>query len=243
MSGAPVTVPTPPTPVLLLEDDPAIARTVAYALGREGLQVEHVLLVREARSRLLAPVGAPAAAILDVGLPDGSGLDLCRELRQARPTLPIVLLTARDEEMDRVLGLELGADDYITKPFSPRELCARVRALLRRAAVSVPPQPAATAPATGFEIDPHDGRIRLDGTWLALTRREQGLLALLLRTPGRIWSREALLDAVWGQDADSLDRTVDTHVKTLRAKLREVRPHQEMIVTHRGLGYALVAVA
>lgn len=230
---------TPPT-LLLLEDDPAIARTVAYALGREGLQVEHVLLVREARARLLAPDCALAAAILDVGLPDGSGLDLCRELRQARPALPIVLLTARDEEMDRVLGLELGADDYITKPFSPRELCARVRALLRRAAVSAPP-PVVVPPAAGFEVDPHDGRVRLDGVWLTLTRREQGLLALLLRTPGRIWSRDALLYAVWGQDADSLDRTVDTHIKTLRAKLREVRPQQEMIVTHRGLGYALVA--
>ena len=231
----PMTLPT----LLLLEDDPAIARTVAYALGREGFGVEHVLLVREARARLLAPGSALVAAILDVGLPDGSGLDLCRELRQARPALPLVLLTARDEEMDRVLGLELGADDYITKPFSPRELCARVRALLRRAAVSAP---VAVTPSvvTGFEVDPQDGRLRLDGVWLTLTRREQGLLTLLLRAPGRIWAREALLDAVWGQDADSLDRTVDTHIKTLRAKLREVRPHQELIVTHRGLGYALV---
>ncbi|MEY8690272.1 MAG: response regulator, partial [Leptothrix sp. (in: b-proteobacteria)] len=124
-----------PTPLLLLEDDPAIARTVAYALEREGFAVEHVLLVREAAQKLASRAGHYAAAILDVGLPDGSGLDLCRDLRATQRTLPIMLLTARGEEMDRVLGLELGADDYITKPFSPRELCARVRSLLRRAAL------------------------------------------------------------------------------------------------------------
>jgi two-component system, OmpR family, catabolic regulation response regulator CreB len=225
-------------PLLLLEDDPAIAHTVVYALQREGFTVEHVLLVRDAAQRL-ARVGGHAAAILDVGLPDGNGLDLCRELRGRQPALPIILLTARGEEMDRVLGLELGADDYISKPFSPRELCARVRALLRRAAATPLRPTDDVAPA--FHHDSAGARIALAGEWLVLTRIEYGLLATLLRGPGRIWSRAALLDAVWGHDAQSSDRTVDTHIKTLRAKLRERLPDADPITTHRGMGYSLDA--
>lgn len=235
--------------VLLLEDDPAIAHTVAYALGRDGFGVHHVLLVREAEERLLMPPGAQpatpyAAAIFDVGLPDGSGLDLCRRLRERQVALPIVLLTARDEELDRVLGLELGADDYIAKPFSPRELVARVRALLRRAGYAAQAA-AVVAQAPLLMLDAQCQRVACGGEWLPLTRIEYGLLAALMRTPGRIWRRQALLDAVWGHDSDSTDRTVDTHVKTLRAKLRDglaragVPGAPDPIVTHRGLGYSL----
>jgi two-component system, OmpR family, catabolic regulation response regulator CreB len=225
--------------ILLLEDDPAIAGTVAFALQREGFAVDHVLLTGAARASVAA--ATPALAILDVGLPDGSGLDLCREWRQsgaeALRALPVLMLTARAEELDRVVGLELGADDYLTKPFSPRELVARVRALLRRAALA---PPAAQEPAAAlFELDADGQRIRFAGQWLALTRLEFGLLRALLRTPGRIRSREALLDEVWGADGDATDRTVDTHVKTLRAKLRAVRPELEPIATHRGMGYSL----
>ena len=234
---------TPSSRILLLEDDPAIAGTVAFALQREGFAVDHVLLVGAARASVAT--AAPALAILDVGLPDGNGLDLCREWRQsgtdALRTLPVLMLTARAEELDRVVGLELGADDYLTKPFSPRELVARVRALLRRAALSPPAAPAVPADraAALFELDADGQRIRFAGQWLALTRLEFGLLRALLRTPGRIRSREALLDEVWGADGDATDRTVDTHVKTLRAKLRAVRPELEPIATHRGMGYAL----
>ena len=225
--------------ILLLEDDPAIAGTVAFALQREGFAVDHVLLVGTARASVTTAL--PSLAILDVGLPDGSGLDLCREWRQsgadALRALPVLMLTARAEELDRVVGLELGADDYLTKPFSPRELVARVRALLRRSAL---PAPAAPVPANAlFELDAGGQRIRFAGQWLALTRLEFGLLRALLRTPGRIRSREALLDEVWGADGDATDRTVDTHVKTLRAKLRAVRPELEPIATHRGMGYSL----
>ena len=225
--------------ILLLEDDPAIAGTVAFALQREGFVVEHVLLTGAARLSVAAAL--PALAILDVGLPDGSGLDLCRQWRQsgtpALQGLPVLMLTARAEELDRVVGLELGADDYLTKPFSPRELVARVRALLRRAAFA--PTAAATPEAGLFELDADGLRIRFAGEWLVLTRLEFGLLRALLRTPGRIRSRAALLDEVWGADGDATDRTVDTHVKTLRAKLRAVRPELEPIATHRGMGYSL----
>jgi two-component system catabolic regulation response regulator CreB len=252
------------TPLLLLEDDPAIAHTVVYALSREGFAVEHVSLVSEAALRLQAGSPPYAAAILDVGLPDGNGLDLCRSLRQQGgplAALPIVMLTARSEELDRVLGLELGADDYLTKPFSPRELCARVRALLRRAslapaqaassqapalaaaasAITQPGLPTAAPPALRPTLvcDVDGQRVLFGPAALPLTRRELGLLTLLLKHPGRIWPRDALLDAVWGQDADSTDRTVDTHIKTLRAKLREAGAQPDLIVTHRGLGYAL----
>ncbi|HEX2012834.1 MAG TPA: two-component system response regulator CreB [Roseateles sp.] len=223
-----------PATLLLLEDDPAIAQTVQFALEREGFRVESCGWLQEARARLAQ--GGIAAAILDVGLPDGSGLDLCRELR-AGPLarLPILMLSARSEEMDKVLGLELGADDYLAKPFSPRELVARLRALLRRAQA---PPPAAAAP-TAFVVEGEGSRVRFHGELLNLTRRELGLLLQLLAAPQRIHSREALLDAVWGQDADSADRTVDTHIKTLRAKLRAVWPEPDPIRTHRGLGYSL----
>jgi two-component system, OmpR family, catabolic regulation response regulator CreB len=218
--------------ILLLEDDPAIARTVAFALEREGFAVQHVLLVKEALA--LVDQHAPAAAIFDIGLPDGSGLDALRAVREhrARAQLPVLMLSARGEEFDRVLGLELGADDYLPKPFSPRELVARVKALLRRA----PLQAAVTA--SRFEHDRAGQRVRFAGQWLDLTRLEYGVLAKLLDAPGRIHSREALLDAVWGGEADSSDRTVDTHIKTLRAKLREVSA-VECIVTHRGMGYSI----
>ncbi|MGA0611265.1 two-component system response regulator CreB [Caldimonas sp. KR1-144] len=224
--------------VLLLEDDPAIAATAAFALRREGWAVTQVLLVREAERLIRAE--PPAVAIFDIGLPDGSGLELCRRLRQdADPrlaALPLLMLSARSEEIDRVLGLELGADDYMAKPFSPRELVARVRALLRRAALA---PAAAPPPASPFELDEAGMRIRYAGRWLALTRLEYGLLRALLAAPTRIHSRESLLRAVWGEASDASDRTVDTHVKTLRAKLREVTPGRDPIATYRGQGYGI----
>ncbi|MDY0743668.1 two-component system response regulator CreB [Paucibacter sp. R3-3] len=221
--------------LLLLEDDPAIAQTLRFALEREGFALRHCAWLHEARAALAERL--PALLILDVGLPDGNGLDLCREIRAsgsaALQQLPLIVLSARSEEFDRVLGLELGADDYLAKPFSPRELVARVRALLRRAPAA--PQPAASP----FVIEAEGSRIRFHGQLLDLTRRELGLLKRLLAAPERIHSREVLLDAVWGSEADSIDRTVDTHIKTLRAKLRAVRPETELIRTHRGLGYSL----
>lgn len=221
--------------VLLVEDDPAIARTIIYTLERDGLLVTHCLLLGDARRQLA--LKKPDVMILDVGLPDGSGLDLCREVR-ASGNLPVLMLSAHGEEIDRVLGLELGADDYVSKPFSPRELLARVRSMMRRARMK-PPEPTENLRNSPFEIDLAGQRIRLQGQVLDLTRREYGLLADLLTHRGRIRSRDDLLAAVWGADSDSTDRTVDTHIKTLRAKLQQIAPNTDFIITHRGMGYCV----
>ena len=221
--------------VLLLEDDPAIARTICYALEREGIAVTHSLLIADARQQWASV--AFDALLMDVGLPDGNGLDWCRELRSAGSIAPVLVLSARGEEMDKVLGLELGADDYLTKPFSPRELLARTRALLRRSRQFQPV--AQIQPAQALQIDEQGQRILLHSQTMDLTRREYQLLQSLIQSAGRILSRDALLEQIWGLGSESTDRTVDTHIKTLRAKLRERLPGQEVIITHRGLGYSL----
>ncbi|MDT0139888.1 response regulator [Acidovorax sp. PRC11] len=225
--------------LLLVEDDPAIARTVAYALERDGLAVSHSLLLSDARSLLRSH--RFDLLVLDVGLPDGSGLDLLRELRQQGHGLPVLMLSAHGEEIDRVLGLELGADDYLPKPFSPRELAARAKALLRRAAgpAAVPAPAGSPSAGSAFHDDLAGQRVHLHGRPLELTRREYRLLSVLLAGAGRIHTRDALLAAAWGSDSESTDRTVDTHVKTLRAKLREADPARDYIRTHRGMGYSL----
>jgi two-component system, OmpR family, catabolic regulation response regulator CreB len=220
--------------LLLLEDDPAIAAAVVFAFERDGYRITHCSLVQDARAQWESQ--RPDAMILDIGLPDGSGLDLCRDIRRVSNT-PILMLSARGEELDRILGLELGADDYLAKPFSPRELVARVRALLRRSTAA--PEKAAAANSPDLVVDFAGQRVQLRGKPLELTRRELGLLTKLLETPGRIYTRDTLLNAVWGMNADSTDRTVDTHIKTLRAKLRALDDSREYIHTHRGMGYSL----
>ena len=220
--------------ILIAEDESAIADTVLYALRSEGLEAEHCLLGRDVVPRVRA--GGVDVVVLDVGLPDRSGFDVCKELRSFSE-VPVIFLTARNDEIDRVLGLELGADDYIAKPFSPRELVARVRARLRRSQADATGKDAA---AQGdFSIDREGHRIRFRGVALELTRYEYVLLAALLQRPGAILSRTQLMDRGWDSDADSADRTVDTHIKTLRTKLRAAGADADPIRTHRGLGYAL----
>ncbi len=221
--------------ILLVEDEPAIAATVLYALREEGHAATHCLTAGEALRA--ADAEAFDLAILDVGLPDLGGFALCRKLREGRD-LPVIFLTARQEEADRIRGFELGADDYVSKPFSPRELVARVQAVLRR--VQAGGEVAARAPdAAGFEHDPEGLRVRYRGRLLELTRYEYGLLAALLARPGAVLSRGQLMDRVWGDALETGDRTIDTHVKTLRAKLHAVAPAADPIRTHRGLGYSL----
>ena len=219
--------------ILLAEDEPAIADTLLYALQREGWQVRHCTLARDTEAALAAE--PPQLLILDIGLPDDSGLALLGRLRR-HSELPVMLLTARADEVDRVLGLELGADDYVVKPFSPREVVARVRAILKRS------QPAVAAAANPGSLFCHEAaarRIRFAGQALVLTPSEYRLLATLLARPGQVFSRSQLLDALGEAAEDSFERTIDSHIKTLRAKLRQVRADLDPIVTHRGFGYAL----
>lgn len=228
--------------ILVVEDEPAIADTITYALRTEGFQPQWHTTAGAARDALAQT--AFALAILDIGLPDGSGLDLCREMR-AQDNLPVIFLTARSDEIDRVVGLEIGADDYIVKPFSPRELTARVRAVLRRTeSPARGERDASVAPETlrtrgPFAIDETRCAINYHGANLPLTRREYRLLLALLQHPGRVFTRDQLLSSAWDEPEASLDRTVDAHVKTLRAKLRAAHAATDPIRTHRGFGYSL----
>jgi len=228
---------TPPKTILVVEDEAAIAETITYALQTEGFTPVWKSTGRDALAALAEqPV---ALVVLDVGLPDMSGFDVCREIH-ARGRTPVIFLTARSGEVDKIVGLELGADDYLAKPFSPRELTARVRAVLRRTNGNGPaaPAPAATG-SSGWAHDAARCRIAYRGQPLDLTRNEYRLLAALLASPGRVFNREQLMEAAWDDPGAALDRTVDAHVKLLRAKLREITPDDDPIVTHRGLGYSL----
>lgn len=216
--------------VLVVEDEPAIADTILYALRTEGFAPVWRTTGGEAiRELQRQPV---ALVVLDVGLPDANGFDVCRQIRRTH-AVPVIFLTARSEEADRIVGLELGADDYLAKPFSPRELTARVRAVLRRSAGAGAP-----AAGAGWTHDAARCRIGYQGVELELTRNEYRLLAVLLGAPGRVFSRDQLMEAAWSDPGAAMDRTVDAHVKTVRAKLRAVAPEADPIVTHRGLGYA-----
>ena len=219
--------------VLVVEDERAIADLVRLYLSREGfgVHVEADGIAGLAAARRLRPV----AIVLDVGLPSLDGTELCRRLRAEDDWTPVLFVTARDDEIDRVLGLELGADDYVTKPFSPRELVARVKTVLRRAR-----GPAQTGPLLQVgrvTLDPDRRRGYVDGSEVALTTTEFDLLAFLLRRPGRVYQREQLLSEVWGYAAAAGTRTVDVHVAQLRAKLGGASP----IRTVRGVGYSAEA--
>ena len=228
--------------VLIVEDESGIADTLQYALRSEGFEPEWCATGEDALARIASE--PPALVILDVGLPDTSGFEVFKRIRETSE-LPVIFLTARSDEIDRVVGLELGADDYVAKPFSPRELVARVRSILRRsvrpAAAAAPGEKATTPVGAVAPIAVDEGRmqIRYYGRALELSRYEFHLLKTLAARPGHVYSRDALLERVWGNDTESMDRTVDAHVKTLRAKMKAIAPNEEPIRTHRGSGYAL----
>lgn len=247
--------------LLLVEDDPAIANTLKYALEREGWAVTWFATVNDTLSAL--PMMATLSAIvMDVGLPDGSGFELCQKVRfgEYHKTVPILFLTARDEEIDKIIGLEMGADDYITKPFSPREVVARLKAIWRREQMHVQdgiihqtstdeltesPTPVNLCPS--FDKQLSSGRWQYDdtsyqllwnGTMLNLSKTELAILLTLLKQPSHILSREQILKQISDYPEHRLVRTIDSHIKSLRHKLVEIADH-EVIVTHRGLGYAV----
>ena len=250
--------------ILIVEDEPGIADTLQYALSTDGFEPHWVTSGAAALEHMHDNTQPePALVIMDLGLPDIHGFDLYKQLRKTSE-VPVLFLTARSAEIDRVVGLELGADDYVTKPFSPRELVARVRTVLRRTsrAGAVAPatgaaphaalrqaqgerEPSATATPdaantrTPFAVDEGRRAIRYYGQLLDLSRYEYGLLKTLIARPGIVFTRDQLLSLVWDNGSDSFDRTVDAHVKTLRAKLRAVAPELDAIRTHRGTGYAL----
>ncbi|MFZ6655232.1 two-component system response regulator CreB [Undibacterium sp. TJN19] len=251
--------------ILIVEDEVSIAENLAYALSTDGFHPLHVSLGQSALSLLRdsanesannpASASPPALVVLDIGLPDMSGFDVCRQLRQFSD-VPVIFLTARNDEIDRIVGLEIGADDYVSKPFSPREMVARIRAILRRqdkAAQMHAATPATTRSILRLELRADEARILYYGQALTLTRYEYLLLKTLMERPGQLFSRAQLMEIVWVNAPETLERTVDAHIKSLRAKLRQARlSHQgnangtasedsndEGIQTHRGMGYSL----
>jgi len=224
--------------ILIVDDEPAITDNIQFVLESEGLET-----IRVATGLAALPVleqGVVDLIILDIGLPDINGIELLKEIRRSRTT-PIILLTARTAEIDRVLGLEIGADDYVGKPFSPRELAARVKAVLRRSQAVVASKLADSGkPAVpAFTVNTSKRAIVFFGTALELSKYEYEILRRFIERKGHVFSREQLMNMVWEQPDTSLDRTVDAHIKNIRAKLRAVRPDLEPIVTHRGSGYSL----
>jgi two-component system catabolic regulation response regulator CreB len=221
--------------VLIVEDERSIADNLTYALGTEGFVTHWRSLGQDGLALLRER--AVDLVVLDVGLPDASGLELCKQIRSFSE-VPIVFLTARKEEVDRIVGLEIGADDYVTKPFSPREMVARIKAILKRARGGSVIRPARIVLGP-LAVDAERARVTFGEVALDLTRYEFLLLRFLAGSPERVFSRDELLDQVWGTSQTTLARTVDAHVKSLRAKLRAAGAADELIRTHRGLGYSL----
>ncbi len=221
-----------PSHILVVEDEPDLAELVRFHLSQSGFEVE---LAHTGRAGIDAIRRVrPALVVLDLMLPDLSGTDVCREVRSdpRLKDLPILMLTARAEEVDRVVGFELGADDYVTKPFSPRELALRVKAILRR--TEGEPQAGSVLRRGALQLDAERHRCTVDGSPVELTAKEFRLLEVLMSRPGRVLSRQRLLDDVWGTDITVTERTIDTHLKRLREKLGAAG---DLIETVRGVGY------
>jgi DNA-binding response OmpR family regulator len=232
------TTKTPHVRILLIDDDRRLTTMVGDYLGGNGYQVEAEHSLAAARQRLQS-AALPDALVLDLMLPDGDGLDFCRELRarEATRTLPLLMLTARGEPMDRVVGLELGADDYLAKPFEPRELLARLKALLRRASAA---RYGASDDVLRFgrlEIDLAGRVARLDGRDCDLTAHQFELLTVLARAPGRVLSRDQIMDALKGHPLEAFDRSIDVHISRIRAAIEDDPKNPRRVLTVRGAGY------
>jgi two-component system catabolic regulation response regulator CreB len=219
--------------ILVVEDEPAIAESLAYALRRDGFAVTVAGTLGDAR----AAIDEADLVVLDLMLPDGSGFELVGAARRAAQAPAVIVLSSRDGEADRVAALETGADDYVTKPFSPREVVARVRAVLRRSQGGGARTPAAPAVAPPITVDEATRRALVSGRLVELTRVEFDLLACLVAAPGRVYTRAQLIDRVWGDGFAITDRTIDSHVKALRRKLEAAGGDPNLIETVRGVGY------
>lgn len=217
--------------ILIVEDEPAIADTIQYALETDGFATE--ILNSGGPALALLKRENIALIVLDIGLPDINGIELCKQIRTVSD-VPVIFLTARSDEIDRVVGLEIGGDDYVTKPFSPRELTARVKAVLRRVKGD-----SSREGKTAFSLNPEKRCIAYFGTRLDLSKYEYNLLTVFINRPGQVFSRDRLMELAWDEPDASMDRTVDAHIKNLRAKLKTIRPDIDPILTHRGMGYSL----
>ncbi|MEN8276109.1 MULTISPECIES: two-component system response regulator CreB [Acinetobacter] len=234
-----------PKQILCIEDEAAIVLPLRYALEREGWRVSWANTGTQALQYLSEQVFD--FIILDVGLPDLNGFEVCKQLRQKSQT-PLLFLTARDDEIDRVVGLEIGADDYCTKPFSAREIVARIKAIWRRMEVPIASnsnqnpvsQAEIITSSSIWSCNPQSLQIQYHGKLLQLTRYEYRLLFLLIQHPEQVFSRQQLMDHIWEHPEHSLERTVDTHIKSLRQKLKQITQNDDPIRTHRGFGYSLV---
>ena len=224
--------------ILIVDDDPEIRSLLARYLDGQGFRTQMAANRRECESRIAA--GSPDLVVLDVMLPDGSGLEICRQLHERQPHLPVIMLTALKEDVDRIVGLELGADDYLGKPFNPRELVARIKAVLRRSTPDeTPVAPARTFSFAGFQVDPELRRITGPGSEpVDLTGAEFDLLRVFLERPGRLLSRDQLLDLTQGRDRDPLDRSIDVLMSRLRRKLGD-SSSEPLFKTVRNGGYQL----
>lgn len=219
--------------VLVVDDEPAIAESVSYALSRDGFEVRIATSRAEAESSL----ASADLVILDLMLPDGSGFDLLGNMRRDGVATPVIVLSSRDDEADRVAALETGADDYVTKPFSPREVVARVRAVLRRVGALQELGQRDVGGTSPLRVDPSTRRADAGGQPMDLTRVEFDLLSSLLESPGRVYTRAQLIDRVWGDGYAISDRTVDSHIKSLRRKIAEAGASFGLVETVRGVGY------
>lgn len=220
--------------ILLVEDEAAYRDPLAFKLGRDGFDVVAVASGTEALGALDDDTDI---VLLDLMLPGMSGIDVCKAIR-ARSRVPIIMVTAKDDEVDKVVGLEIGADDYVTKPYSYRELVARVHAVLRRTAPADVEEPVIAVGPVRMDVDRHE--VLLRGEPLSLPLREFELLEFLLRNPGRVLTRGQIIDRVWGPDYFGDTKTLDVHVKRLRAKIEDDPAHPTLIETVRGLGYKMV---
>lgn len=234
--------------ILCVEDDAAILMPLRYALEREEWQVTWANTGLQAIDAIQQQ--AFDFIILDIGLPDLNGFEVCKKIRQFNHT-PLLFLTARDDEIDRIVGLEIGADDYCTKPFSSREIVSRIKAIWRRmeiqaqlqAVQNTPDSSAQLGSSTVWQCIDEALQIQYFGTLLQLTRYEYRLLKLLIDRPEQVFSRQQLMDHVWEHPEHSLERTVDTHIKSIRNKLKQIAPEQDPIETHRGFGYRLKRIS
>ncbi len=219
--------------VLVVEDEPAIAESLGYALRRDGYEVEHAPTLAAA----LEATGRADLILLDLMLPDGSGFEVIGRARRAKAAPAIIVLSSRDDEADRVAALETGADDYVQKPFSPREVVARVRAVLRRVGAREAKRSSPPPADLPLAVDEPSRRATVHGKPVDLTRVEFDLLACLLSAPGRVFTRAQLIDRVWGDGFAITDRTIDSHVKALRRKVADAGGGPDLIETVRGVGY------